>query len=397
MTDFQQEFDTDTTTLNSIITTGLSANSQWNNIPGGLVKTSASSAGFVWGYNASNNLYMCALPCSGNWSEIVIPDTTPVADLTTDNTSVYVLTASKLWMNDAQNNGTWTPINITQPLTQIFSTHTYIWGQSGTAKQKCPKPCVTSNWIPVTENVVKITSSTDTMLYGVDGQGNGMQTDELMQSAWSPIDKVTGVSQIFADSDTIFAVDNAQKVLRYDPGEPEPQPVDTGGYTPQNIESRMGTMWMTTTTSGSLGNIFSKSPPNYSSIMDNLNPLEQQRKKVVEDVTSEYNNQTMLMTVNKQIDDVVNFFSKIFNKSGDTSKSQHTTQKKLDSDIQNTQKMIDQMNYSLPTLIACLVVIMIVALTYVFGSGLGVFVHFLALIELLAGLGYIMWNYKTNF
>ena len=394
MTDFQQEFDTDTTTLNSIITTGLSANSQWNNIPGGLVKTSASSAGFVWGYNTANQLFTCSLPCSGNWSLVTIPDTTAIADLTTDNTAVYVLTASKLWTNDVQNNGTWTPINI-PAITQIFSTHTYIWGQTGTNKQKCAKPCVTSNWIPVAENVVKITSASDSMLYGVDGQGNGMQTDELLQSQWSPIDKATGVSQVFADSGTIFAVDNTQHVLKYDPGQPEPQPVDTGGYTPQNIESKMGTMWMTTTAPGSVGNIFSKSSPNYSSIMNDINPLEQQRKQVIQHATNEYNNQTILMVVNKQIDDVVNFFSKIFNKAGDTVETHKLSQKKLDSDIQNTQKMIDQMNYSLPALIACLIVVVVVAITYTAGSGLGAFVHFLAFLELLVGIGYILWNYNV--
>ena len=53
------------------------------------------------------------------------------------------------------------------------------------------------------------------------------------------------------------------------------------------------------------------------------------------------------------------------------------------------------MNYSLPALIACLIVVVVVAITYTAGSGLGAFVHFLAFLELLVGIGYILWNYNV--
>ena len=67
MTDFQSAFDKTTDDINNTLTTQLSSVQTWTSVTGNLIKASASAAGFVWGFNSTNEVYICALPCSGNW------------------------------------------------------------------------------------------------------------------------------------------------------------------------------------------------------------------------------------------------------------------------------------------------------------------------------------------
>lgn len=68
--DFQNEYDTSTDGINTVVTSQLASSLQWTSIPGTLVKSSSSAAGFVWGYNSANLIYVCQLPCTGNWTQM---------------------------------------------------------------------------------------------------------------------------------------------------------------------------------------------------------------------------------------------------------------------------------------------------------------------------------------
>ena len=77
MTDFQSAFDTNTRGIDTTLTTQLSSVQQWANIPGSLVKASSSAAGYLWGFNSVNLVYVCQLPCTGNWSQVDVTQLAP--------------------------------------------------------------------------------------------------------------------------------------------------------------------------------------------------------------------------------------------------------------------------------------------------------------------------------
>ena len=394
MTDFQSDFDQATKSINDTVTSQLSSTFTWKNVQGSLVKASASSAGYVWGYNSTSNVFICQLPCSGNWLPVSVPDLLSVLDLETDGTNVYILGNSSngtlnLFIAQANNQGTWAEIPVPFAAKNIFSTHTYIWTQYGSMnKQKCPKPCMKGNWIPVSENKVLITSSSDTTLYGVDSSGSPMTTDETLQSAWTPIsgfDK-TKIKSIVGGLDSdIYAIDKDSHVLRYTGTEPEP--VDTAGYTPLNLtfDQTSKEAWLTTTADGQLGNIFNKPvESDYTSIMNTITPLDKTRNTVVSEVQKDFEDQTNQLTINKLITEVVQFFSNTFKQSGDPK----TDIDKLNKQIQTSQAQINLVNANIPFIINMILVFTIVAILYLFGSSFGTITHLLAIGVLLGGLYY---------
>lgn len=408
--DFQNEYDTATDGINGIVTTQLSSSLQWSNIPGSLVKSSSSAAGYVWGYNSSNGIYICQLPCTGNWIPI---DTSQwalssVLDLTTDATNVYVLISTTngktvLYSNSASNTGMWNMVPVPFPATQVFSTHTYIWAQdSSNNKQKCPKPCTMSNWIASPETKIKITSSSDSSLYGVDASGNAMKTDENIQSGWTSISGLTGLKLMSvigqADSTALYGVDTSSKAYRCEGDCTTPQevdPLDTGGYAPLNMSADPSgkSIWMTGTTSGNVGNIFSRlDKPDYTTIMNNVNPLDQTRDKIVSNVTDEYGKQTNLMIANKQITEVVNFFTKFFKFDKQSVQQDTSDMSKYRDKIVANQAQLDTITSTQPLLQKLLMLIGVVIVLYMFGSFLGSMLHTIALVVLAGGLGYIIYS-----
>jgi hypothetical protein len=90
--DFQNEYDSATDAIDDVLTSQVGPKPSWSNVVGELVKASASSAGYVWGYNNVNQLFMCTVPCSGNWSLVSIPGT--ILDVTTDNMNWLVVVIS---------------------------------------------------------------------------------------------------------------------------------------------------------------------------------------------------------------------------------------------------------------------------------------------------------------
>jgi len=401
MADFQAAYDQTTQDINNTLSTQLSSVLTWANIPGQLQKISSSAYGFAWGFSGSS-VYTCQLPCSGNWQLVDLSkfDISTVLDIATDDIIVYILVNSSsnivMLTNTADGRGVWNVVPVPFPATQIFSTHSYIWAQdSQNNKQKCPKPCTTTNWIAEPENKVTITSSSSTSLYGKDSSGYGMKTDEVLQSGWSPIVGLLGtkVNSVIGqlDNSSVYAVDPTSKVLKCegDCSTNTVSPVDTRGYTPLNLtaDPTSKLLWMTTQTKGDLGNIFSRpDKPDYSTIMNTITPLDKQRDGVIGEVVNDYNQQTGVMTVNKQVSDIESFFKKIF---GDQHKSTTNTKNAsghLQQLISDQQVTLDQINSVQPIISGFVYTLIAVVVIYIVGSILGSFIHWIAFLVLLGGI-----------
>jgi hypothetical protein len=307
--------------------------------------------------------------------------------------------SQSLLIGTASNTGGWNVIPSPFLATSIFSTKTYIWLQdSSNSKRKCAKPCTTGNWIATPDDSMIITSASPTTLYGKDTKGNAMKTDELMQSPWSYIDGFlpTKMKSVLGQNDKagLYGIDTYSNVLRCEGDCTMPQevhPVDTGGYMPLQLSPDSPNLWMTTTTSGPVGNIFTQvDKPDYSSIMNNINPLEQERNKIVSDIGEEYNKQTSVMTVNKQLEDIVTFFKKLF----PVEKKPLLNTSPIEDNVRDIQAQLDQINLTQPIIQKLLILIAIVGAVYLFGWFLGWFVHLIAIAALVIGIWYIILTSK---
>jgi hypothetical protein len=406
--DFQNQYDTATGGINDIVSSQLTSSLQWSNIPGSLVKASASAAGYVWGYNSQNNVFMCQLPCTGNWTMV---DTSKwnimnVLDIVTDSTNVYILIYTPdykriIYSNSATGSGTWNMITApSETGRNLFSTNTYLWIQGNSDKFKCAKPCTTGNWIESNDSTAYITSSSDSTLYGIDKLGNAVKTDENLQSGWSSISGLSGLKLMSvigqADSTALYGVDTSSKAYQCEGDCSVPKdvdPLDTAGYTPLNITASGKDIWMTGTTSGDKGNIFNRiASSDYTTIMNNINPLDQTRDKVVSEISDSYNQETNLMVANKQITDVVNFFTKFFKfdkQSVDTDKSNISAYR---DKLITTQANLDKITQTEPLLQKLVMLVGAVLLLYMVGSFMGPYVHTVAFVVLVSGLGYIIYS-----
>lgn len=410
MADFQNDYRDSTDAINSIVTTQLSQVPQWSNIPGSLVKASSSVAGYVWGYNSSDKLFRCQSPCTGKWEMVDLTsyNLQGIHDITTDDTSVYVLAqgtdaAKYLLITNATSTSGWIQIKIPFSANFIFSTHTYIWAQdSQNNKQKCAKPCTTGAWIVVRDSSgVRITSSSDTTLYGINQAGHGVKSEETMESGWSEIAGMAkyNVSAVIGqiDSSALYGVDDKANLFRCegDCSKNDVEIVDLAGYVPANISPDPGSadLWLTTKTVNNKGNVYNKMDRvDYSGIMNKINPLDKGRDDIIKEVSTQYNLQTNVMSANKQVTDFVNYFKKIFNLKEDSVKKIKGNVGELEDEIRDIQIQLDQYNNVEPVFQQSLILITIIIFVYLIGSlFLGSFVHVIAFLILGAGVVYIAY------
>lgn len=413
MTDFQSAFDQTTENINTTLSTQLSSVLTWANIPGSLTKVSSSALGYAWGYSGSD-VFICILPCSGNWLPVDLAkfNISTIQDLVCDESTVYILASSGgndvMIMNSADNRGVWNMISVPFSATQIFSTHSYIWAQDGqNNKRKCPKPCTMNNWIAEPENKITITSSSSSSLYGKDPSGLGMKTDETLQSGWTPITGLLGmkVNSVIGqvDESSLYALDQTSKLSRCE-GNCEDlkdvAPVDTQGFIPSNVSAEpiSKQLWMTSTLPGDKGNIFNRvDKPDYSTIMNIITTLDKQRDTIIGDVSKEYNNQTNIMSINKELSDIQSLFQKTFSKTSQSASSNKDNINKLQEIISEKQGQLDQITDIEPYLKGFVTTLAVVAGIYLLGSFLGSFIHFIALIVLGAGIYYTINNGFSGF
>jgi hypothetical protein len=407
MADLESAYENATAAINSATSTQMISSLSWSNIPGGLVKAEASTGGFVWGFNSNNQVYVCAAPCNGNWVLVDLSayKVATVQDLVTDATNVYILMTntlgkSNLLIGAIANTGAWNMITIPSTPTAVFSTNTYVWVQdSKNSKQKCAKPCTTGNWIAVPDDGITMTSASPSELYGKDAKGVAMKTDELMQSKWSVVGGFSALKMksVLGQTDQtgIYGIDSSSNLVHCEGDCLLPQevhPVDTAGYMPLQVSADSTNLWMTSTTSGPAGNIFTRvKSPDYSSIMNNINPLEQQRDKIVTNIGEEYNKQTGVMTINKQIEDIVTFLKKLL---PPVEKKPLQDVSGIQTNIRDIQAQLDQINLTQPVIQNLLILILAVGGIYLFGWFLGWIIHLIALLVLVGGMWYIISTSK---
>jgi hypothetical protein len=252
-----------------------------------------------------------------------------------------------------------------------------------------------SNWIKTPDTSVKITSSSASSLYGIDSKGNAMKSDETLQTGWSPLSGFSSmkVSSVLGDVDdsNLYAIDTSSRLLKYDGT--TFQPVDIQGYTPANItiDPTSRQMWMTTQTPGPLGNVFKRlESPDYSSILNSVNPLDRKRDELVSTVEKEYTNQTTVMTVNKQVNDVVSYFKTMFNLDRSVAPKANAQAGHLQEQIHQTQQQLDSIQSLQPLLQNLVYLLLAVSGIYIVGSSLGDIVHLFALIVLSVGFYFIV-------
>lgn len=393
MSTFQTEYETSTNAIDSIVTTQLSSVFDWLNVPGNLVKVSSSS-GFAWGYNAGNTVFICQLPCTGNWKPVDLSDQsiTSILDLTTDDSNVYILCMNgaqiNLLVTPATNQGTRTVVSVNFPATQIFSTHTYIWAQdSANNKQKCPKPCTMPNWQASSETKISITSSDNYTLYGKDSTGQAMQTDETLNSPWQPIGNLQGTLYGKGLDGTLYGKDSKENAFEF---KDKSTPLYTNQLEPTNlvVDQTSNQLWMTTSTPGESGNVFTRlQTPDYTSVMNTVSPLDKTRDGIVQTVESEFKKQTDTMILNKQVQDVVQYFKNMFHIDGTTAKKALDQSSKLNENIRETQSQLEQIQNLEPFLFGVIVTLIVAVLMYMLISSLaGLYIHAIVIVSILVGI-----------
>jgi hypothetical protein len=224
-------------------------------------------------------------------------------------------------------------------------------------------------------------------LYGKDLNGQAMQTDETLQSAWQPISNVNGSIYGKGADGTLYGIDSKQNAFQYDG---TLTPMYTQGLTPTNInvDSDAGHLWMTTATPGDLGNVFTRSQkPDYTTIMNTVNPIDRTRDDIVNKLETKFERETDVMIVNKQVNDVIKFFKQIFHIDKNTNKNASNQIGKLNENIMETQKQLDQINNVKPILIGVILTLLAVLIVYLTLSYLlGSYVHWVALLVIGAGM-----------
>jgi hypothetical protein len=385
------EFDTTTDQLNTLISTEFSSESLWNAVPGGLQKVSTSSIGFVWGIG-NGIVYACQLPCSGDWKKVDLPAS--ALDITTDDSYVYVLynsgNSTVLAKKSANNTDDWITIPAKVGMTKLTNTASYVWSQVGTQKWKLPKPGTTGNWLAVPDPAnVTITSASSTSLYGVDGSGKALKSDESLQSGWSVIPEFgSKMSAIVGDIDqtAIFGVDDSNKLNRCENGKCSNVDVP---FTPQNIsiEPVSKQLWMTTVTSGTSGNIFNKKDDNdYSDILQAAKPIDQKRDEIVSGIQSDYEETTYANMLSNQFNILKKMIGATFD--GPKQKDMESTQHDLNESVKTLDEQIRQLEYSMPFLYTVLIVLALTLAIYMFSGLFGSYTHWIALLCILGGTIY---------
>ena len=365
-----------TDTLNNLVQED---EKDWINVPGGLDKVSESGMGAAWGLG-SGKMYVCMLPCKGQWNPT---EFTGILDFTTDDSLMYAITSTTLLTKNGNNSGEVQTITLNPDIKQIFSSGSYIWGQ-GTKKWKLAKPGTTGNWIEVPDTSgVKITSASQTALYGISSTGVAMKTDESLQSAWNPIPQFKGVfTGILGDSDQtgIYGID-AQKTLQKCSGDscvpiPTKNPVQT-------LSPKSTSLWATTTNPGDLGNVYYKdeSPSN---LLKDVQPIDAERDAIVTQAETEYTNTTYSTMMFKQLGEIQKMFKELLS-------IQEVNTEPIEKSASTTSSEASLLQKVIPFLLKGILVLLGVLLVYLFSGVFGSMTHYVAFAVLIGEI-YLLLN-----
>jgi hypothetical protein len=383
------DFDALTDQINTAISS--ISSTDWTSVSGGLDKVNASAKGYAWGIG-SGHVWICQLPCTGNWKQVDIPVNSTVKDIVTDDNNVFVLFQNQLAIKSSDNTDEWIAVDLPDSIEKITSTVSYIWGQAGNKKYKLPKPGSTGNWMLVKDDLnVKITSASSRHLYGVK-DGQPMVIDEAMQTEWSVIPELGGkYSAVIGDNTALLGIDDQNSLKRCMNG--SCQTMDTKGYTPQNITIEPSTkqIWMTTTTPGKSGNIFNIPVlSDYSDVMKTVQPIDAKRDQVVKKVEDQHDQATNSGIMMKQFEILRKLVSEIFGLK--PAKSHEEDQKVIQKDINNTESELYSLKNALPFIQKFLLVLLLTIGIYTASEVFGSVTHLIALAVLVSGTVFLAMN-----
>ena len=293
------EYATNTKGLMGYLTNAVGNANAWTNVAGVMSKIATSSAGWVWGYNKTNQVFVCKEPCTGGWTQV---DTTVLGsaifqDISVDASTVYVAyTAGSgtFWATKPiANSAEWTVYTSPQQFTSIVPTNNFLWANSQTQglPLKCAKPCTTNGWANDTELAgVNVLGSDGASIYGSpDGAPGLWKRDEQGQQSWAPLQYVTTpVTAVAAESSntdiyTVDALGNLQKCSGS-----TCNPVDTLGYKASTIKGSITKnpeaqkVWLLSSANDLKGNIFEKTEgSDFTPILKQVNASEAIRDGLV--------------------------------------------------------------------------------------------------------------------
>ena len=299
-------------------------------------------------------------------------------------------------MKSANNSTDWVITKAPIDVKSLFVTNSYIWTQTSdySKKYKLAKPGTTGNWILVEDpQKIHITSSSNNALYGIDNSGRAMKTDESMQSKWSGVPSLSGAKYQTvigsADQTALYGISMSNELLRCT--DKSCSTIPTGGRSPENItiEPTSRQIWMTTTSPGSLGNIFMKQDtPDYSSILNTVSPLDKQRDDLTIQAQKEYKDTITTNTLQDKLDMIYEFLKKTF----ELKKPRKDKTSKSRNDVIQAEAELGQLQESMPLLEQVIVLLIITIVIYlVFFWIFGWFTHVIAFINLLGGILYIIY------
>jgi hypothetical protein len=194
-----------------------------------------------------------------------------------------------------------------------------------------------------------------------------MQSDETMHSGWGPLRGFGdhAVASVQAGDSNVYAIDTHLNVYSQDG-----KSIPTNGYEPINLHGSDNTLWMTTTRNGDTGNVFSRiENPDSAALQNSFAPLDAKRDAIVEGIKSTFNQQTDVLTIRKQADDIIGFFKKIFALDKHTSTKANNQVGHLQNEVQSIQVQLDQMKKSEPFLKILVISLGVVVLIYLTVSG----------------------------
>lgn len=181
--------------------------SQWHNIPGGLMHVSVSSS-YVWGVNRNHHIYMCQRPCSGQWRQIG----GGLVQLDIDEDEIWGVNSNDdIYKRPVDGSGAWRQIS-GKLIHVSASGKDYIWGVNRANKiYKCRKPC-NAAWQLVDGRLKQIDGGS-TNVYGVNSAGNIYYRPVDGSGSWRQIPG--GLKHITASGEyEVFGVNSADQIWR---------------------------------------------------------------------------------------------------------------------------------------------------------------------------------------
>lgn len=413
-----QQYTSKTANLTGYLQKKIESTNAWQNIPGNLSKIASSPAGWVWGYDKSNVVYLCKEPCTGGWQPVdtSVLNVQAIQDIAVDKDNVYILYAflnapagEGAWaFRPVDGSGSWSAFTTTQAFTTIVPTNNYLWATTSTFPMRCAKPCTTNNWIEDTlPDGLTMLGSDGASVYGAPyGLPNLWKRDEQGQQNWTPVASVNFMPTSLAAESSAngLYVADAKGSLNFCT-DTSCNTVDTLGYAVPTLKGGVSKnpdtqkLWLLSTTTGVKGNVFERvDSSNIAPIMREVEAEEASRSELVTTLADALQVQTSKAEANiiaREASAAIQQLEPISLSVGNADSTTQTLKRKLAFALSDTEAYTDKL-VPLQILTGTLLVTILIYLSLGFLLPTTV-TNILALLVLAAGLGAaIYFSVKSN-